>query len=55
MRHLTYNAWQWDIYNTMCDKMGHVKYNVWQNGTCQIQCVTKWDMSNYNVWHNETF
>ena len=44
MRHLTYNAWQWDIYNTMCDTMGHVKYNVWHNGTCQIQCVTKWDI-----------
>ena len=39
----------------MCDKMGHVKYNVWQNGTFKLQCVTQWDILNYNVWHNETF
>ena len=48
MRHLQYNVWQWDISNTMCDTMR-------QFGTFKIQCVTQWDILNYNVWHNETF
>ena len=38
----------------MCDKMGHVKYNVWQNGIFKLQCVTQWNILNYNVWQNRT-
>ena len=72
MRNFKYNVWhnetfqiqcvtEWDISNRMWDKMGHVKYNMWQ----WDKCVTQWDILNtmcdtmrhfkYNVWHNETF
>ena len=40
MRHLRYNVWQWDIYNTMCDN------ETFNNTMCDtmrhltIQCVT---------------
>ena len=41
MRHLKYNVWD---KHTMRDM--RQQYNVWHNGTFQIQCVTQWDMSN---------
>ena len=58
MRHLKYNVWQWDIYNTMCDnETFQIQYNVTMrqyndNETLKIQC---WHNETYNVWHNETF
>ena len=58
---------QWDISNTMCDKMRNTMCDKWDivtqwdilntmcdNETFQIQCVTMRHFK-YNVWHNETF